>query len=187
MKWLYWCIPPMLLLTAATALYLFRKKDREPELDGGTRHYVDTGAPKVIRSTRITAFRCAFSTYDLPLNTSELAGCGFTLQASQTGGSLQKRGRDGDENLQVKPDDSFWQQLQQIVSDHNFAQHNGSFYTVSGLPDMFGAVLDITYASGEYIQCANNQDNFIPLAAMEALVALFREYAQSTHPGGGAV
>ena len=64
--------------------------------------------------------------------------------------------------------------LWKIVSKYDFAQHNGYVSKVSGLPHMYGAKLDIRYASGESIYAYDNQDCFIPLEAMRELVELFR-------------
>jgi len=72
----------------------------------------------------------------------------------------------------------FLEKLQQAVAKHNLAQHNGYVYTVSGLPDMYGAKLDIVYQSGEAIYANDNQDCFLSMEAMEDLVKVFREYAR---------
>ena len=56
---------------------------------------------------------------------------------------------------------------------YEFAQHNGYSHKISGLPDMYGATLDIKYASGESIYAYDNQDCFIPFEAMKELVELF--------------
>lgn len=68
----------------------------------------------------------------------------------------------------------FMNDLQKIVKNHNLVQHNGLSYRVSGLPDRFGAVLEVEYESGERIYASNNQDNYLSIAAMEALKELFR-------------
>ena len=65
--------------------------------------------------------------------------------------------------------------LQEIVSKYNFAQYNGYISKVSGLPDMYGAKIDIKYASGESIYAYDNQDWFIPFEAIEELVRIFEE------------
>ena len=65
--------------------------------------------------------------------------------------------------------------LQEIVSKYNFAQYNGYISKVSGLPDMYGAKIDIKYASGESIYAHDNQDWFIPFEAIEELVRIFEE------------
>ena len=70
-------------------------------------------------------------------------------------------------------DTSFMTSLQELVSKYNFAQYNGYISKVSGLPDMYGAKLDINYASGESIYAHDNQDCFIPFEAIEEFVSFF--------------
>ena len=72
-------------------------------------------------------------------------------------------------------DTSFMTSLQELVSKYNFAQYNGYISKVSGLPDMYGAKIDIAYASGESIFAHDNQDCFIPFEAIEGLVEIFEE------------
>lgn len=168
-------------ISVLTALGLSRLADHsgspdtetEP-IDGGTRHYVDTDAPKTIESTQITSFACEFSTTDLMMNSSPIAGRYYTLYAAADGGSYEARGG-GDVygKRTFEPDAAFWGALQQIVSQYDLAQHNGQFYTVAGLPPDHGAKLDILFDSGERICASNNQSSFIPLEAMEKLVNLF--------------
>ena len=144
------------------------------EIDGGTRHYVDEGAPKVIGSTQIASFSCEFSATNLAMNDSPIAGRYYTLCAAQDGGSYEARG--GGEvfgKRKFTPDAEFFDALQQIVSRYDLAQFNGQFYTVAGLPPDHGAKLDIQYDSGERIRASDNQSCFLPLEAMEELVNLF--------------
>ena len=47
-------------------------------------------------------------------------------------------------------DDNIMDVLQKIVKNHNLVQNNGHVYKVSGLPDQFGAWLEVEYESGEY-------------------------------------
>ena len=144
------------------------------DIDGGVRHSVDTGAPKTITSTQIISFHCEFSGTDLMIDSSPVAGRYHTLHAESSGGNYQARGGSTvyDER-EFKPDKAFFDTLQQIVAKYDFAQYNGQFYTVSGLPPDHGAKLAIQYDSGESIRCSNNQSCFIPLEAMEELVDLF--------------
>lgn len=144
------------------------------EIDGGTRHYVDEEAPKTIQSTKIVSFSCEFTTTDLPMNESPIAGRYYTLYAAEDGGSYEARG--GGEvfgQREFTPDTEFFDALQQIVVQYDLAQFNGQFYTVAGLPPDLGAKLDIQYDSGERIHASDNQSCFIPLEAMEELVELF--------------
>ena len=144
------------------------------DIDGGVRHSEDIGAPKIITSTQIISFHCEFSATDLMLDSSPVAGRYHTLHAEQSNGNYEARGGGTvyDERKFI-PDKAFFDTLQQIVAKYNFAQYNGQFYTVSGLPPDHGAKLDIQYDSGESIRCSNNQSCFIPLEAMEELVDLF--------------
>ena len=158
-----------LLMLTACAMPL----ENSDEEDGGVRHYVDTKAPKVIESTCITMFSCEFSTLNLATDLP-IAGKIFTLTASESGGNYEARNRE--EVLEERcftPNSEFFAQLQTIVSEYDLAQHNGLFYSVSGLPPGYGIELDIQYESGESIQASDNQSCFLPLEAMEKLVALF--------------
>ena len=124
------------------------------EIDGGVQHSVDTNAPKTITSTQIISFHCEFSTTNLAINNSPAAGRYHTLHAEQSNGNYEARGGGTvyDERKFI-PDKAFFDTLQQIVAKYDFAQYNGQFYTVSGLPPDHGAKLDIQYGSGESIRC----------------------------------
>ena len=172
MKWyvLLTAVMSLTLLVGCSGLFY-----TEPEvIDGGTRHYVDEEAPKTIQSTKIVSFSCEFTTTDLPMNESPIAGRYYTLYAAEDGGSYEARG--GGEvfgQREFTPDTEFFDALQQIVVQYDLAQFNGQFYTVAGLPPDLGAKLDIQYDSGERIHASDNQSCFIPLEAMEELVELF--------------
>ena len=144
------------------------------DIDGGVQHSEDTGAPKTIYSTKIISFHCEFSTTDLMMDSSPIAGRYYTLHAESGGANYEARGGGTvyDER-KFTPDKAFFDVLQQIVAKYDFAQYNGQYYTVSGLPPDYGAKLNIQYDSGESIQCSNNQSCFIPLEAMEEIVSLF--------------
>lgn len=172
----YW----LLAASVATALLLLavfaRRQDNRIEEDGGTRHRVDTNAPKVIGSTEITYFRCEFSTRDRMIEDCAIAGLVITLEASADGASYSlDRGSETDAQGSFRPDEAFFRKLQQVVSRYDLAQYNGQFCTVSGLPPGFGIKLEIRYASGETIEASDNQSCFLPVEAMEELVALFQE------------
>ena len=144
------------------------------DIDGGVQHAVDTDAPKTITSTQIISFHCEFSTTDLMMDSSPIAGRYYTLHAESGGANYEARGGGTvyDER-KFAPDEAFFDGLQKLVAKYDLAQYNGKYYTVSGLPPDYGAKLNIQYDSGESIQCSNNQSCFIPLEAMEELVSLF--------------
>lgn len=173
----YWYLgAAALVLTIAAGVFLCRKKTSPgPEIDGGVRRSIDENAPKVIKSTQITSFYCKFSTTDRLRGDSPIAGHLITLQAEEGAGSFALRGYTETSGSFI-PDAAFFRQLQKTVAQYDFAQYNGQHYTVSGLPPDYGMTLEIRYASGETIRSSDNQSCFLPLEAMEALVALFEHY-----------
>jgi len=148
--------------------------------DGGVKRF-DSGenATKMISSTEIINFSCEFSIITAVLEEeSELDGRVYNLSAvlenETVNCKVKWHDRFGDgENKEFTADASFMTKLQEIVSKYNFAQHNGYSYEISGLPDMYGAMLDIKYISGESIYAYDNQSCFIPFEAMKELVEIF--------------
>lgn len=175
MKYWYLGAAALVLTIAAGALLCRKKTSPEPEIDGGVRHSVDENAPKVIRSTEITSFYCKFSTTDRMRGDSPIAGHIITLQADGSIATYALWGHPETSGSFI-PDAAFFRQLQKTVAQYDFAQYNGQHYTVSGLPPDHGMKLEIRYASGESIRSSDNQSCFLPLEAMEALVALFENY-----------
>lgn len=150
------------------------------DIDGGVKTY-NSGedSPKVIESTEIVSFECEFSLIAAVLEEeSELAGRIYTLDADMDNGAVKCKidwyGRESSSvPREFTADASFMKKLQGIVEKYDFAQHNGYESVVGGLPHMYGAKLDIRYASGESIYAYDNQDCFISFDAMKELVELF--------------
>ena len=150
------------------------------DIDGGVKTYNSgENSPKVVESTEIVSFKCEFSLLAAVLEEeSELNGRIYTLDAELDDGTVKcKIGCYGRESSSVPKeftaDASFMTSLQEIVSKYDFAQHNGYISKVSGLPHMYGAKLDIKYASGESIYAYDNQDCFISIDAINELVEIF--------------
>ena len=153
-----------------------RNRNTRPQdcVDGGVRHYQSgEDAPKVITSTEITEFRCEFSLY-ANAEPGALGNGKYFCSAVLEGDSVLCSIRWHDRTFTA--DRSFMEQLQALVSAHNLSQHNGYSYSVSGLPDMYGAMLDVRYASGESIYAYNNQDVFLAYEALEDLFVLFSSW-----------
>ena len=150
------------------------------DLDGGVKTY-NSGddSPKVVESTKIVSFKCEFSLLAAVLEEeSELNGRIYTLDAELDDETVKCKidcyGRESSSvPREFTADVSFMKKLQAIVEKYDFAQHNGYISKVSGLPHMYGAKLDIKYASGESIYAYNNQDCFISIDAIKELVELF--------------
>ena len=159
---------------------LFRRNT--DNIDGGVKTY-NSGedSPKVIESTEIISFEFEVSLYNIVVEEeSELVGRNYKLNAVLEDGTVKSKiqWRDragGGEEHDFVVDASFMSNLQELVSKYNFAQYNGYISKVSGLPDMYGAKIDINYASGESIFAHDNQDCFIPFEAIEELVEIFEE------------
>ena len=160
---------------------LFRRNT--DDIDGGVKTY-NSGedSPKVTESTEIVSFECEFSLIAaVSEEENELSGRIYKMSAvledATVKSKIKWRNRAGaGEEHDFTADASFMASLQEIVSKYNFVQYNGYISKVSGLPDMYGAKLDIKYASGESIYAHDNQDCFISLDAMNELVELFSSY-----------
>ncbi len=156
------------------------------DIDGGVKTYCSgDDSPKVIESTEIIRFECEVSLYTIILEQkSALVGRKYKLSAALENGNIKCRIKWHDrlgvgELYDFTTDVLFMINIQKIVSKYNLARFNGYISKVSGLPDMYGAKLDITYASNETIYAYNNQDMFIPFEAVGKLVELFNcEYKE---------
>lgn len=147
------------------------------DVDGGVvkRYWADM--PKVIESAEIVTFHCEISLLAV-CDADDLGHRVYTLDAALQDGEVlvkydwyERQG--GRDKAEYKADADFMVRLQEIVAAHNFAQHNGYYHTVSGLPAMYGESLDIVYASGERIHVRDNQSTFLSLEAERALIMLF--------------
>ena len=179
MKWLFIGLGCAL---AAVSGGVWAVRRRRPEkntdhIDGGVvkRYWAD--APKVIESQEIVRFHCEISLI-AACDVDEIGHRVYKLDAAVKDGEVlvkyDWRERGGKSHkAEYKTDADFMVRLQEIAALHNFAQHNGYYHTVSGLPDMYGEILDIVYASGERIAVHDNQSGFLPLEAERELIMLF--------------
>ena len=152
------------------------------DIDGGVKTYNSgENSPKVVDSTEIISFEFEVSLYNIVVEEeSELVGRNYKLNAVLEDGAVKSKIKWCDrvgagEEHDFTADASFMTNLQEIVSKYNFAQYNGYISKVSGLPDMYGAKIDIKYASGESIYAYDNQDCFISIDAIKELVKIFKE------------
>jgi len=172
----------------AAALYgYFRRKEKhtaEPndeDIDGGVVSYTSKTAPKEIKSRLIVRFSCEMSTFDMT-DEDDISGKVYSLEAvlenGAVKGSYKWRDRFGNsDNKPFRASARFMYELYAIVREYDLAKHNGQSYTVTGLPDMYGAMLNVYFASKEIIYAYDNQSNFIPCDAMKKLILLFENNA----------
>ncbi len=179
MKWLLLGLGLAAAAVGLAAVMRGRRDDRSTDcVDGGVVRYHDgADSPKVIESTEITEFHCTFSLYAV-VETGKLGNgkytCSAILKNDAVSCSIKWQTRMGEGGERVfTADRAFMIQLQELVSTHAFALHNGRSHSVSGLPDMYGAKLEVRYASGESIYTYDNQNNFLKQEAMDALFTLF--------------
>ena len=147
-------------------------------IDGGATDNSDTNAPKSIESTQIISFNCRFSTMDVD-EPGELGNHIYFLQAKPENGGVKGmyQVQDTGEEHSFRASQNFMGELQTLVAIYQIAQHNGHVYTVAGLPNEYGAQLNVQYTSGESIYANDNQDNFLTLEAMNELLKLFERGA----------
>lgn len=150
---------------------------KEIEVDGGVSKHIDKDAPKEIVSGQIIAFEINFSTVALAEDAGLENGI-YMLSAKLVDGAVRgeyrMRTRHGEgEQFSFRESHTFLDKLQVIVKTYDFAKYNGTYIYVSGLPDMYGANISIVYASGERIDADDNQDNFLPISALNEFVNLF--------------
>lgn len=153
------------------------KRHNTDYIDGGVVKRYWSDAPKVIQSTEIATFHCEISL----IAACEADGVGhrvYTLDAAlQDGAVLVKydwyERNGGCDKAEYTADADFMVRLQEIVAEYNFAQYNGYYHSVSGLPCMYGERLDIAYMSGERIYVYDNQSGFLPFEAEKKLIMLF--------------
>ena len=145
---------------------------------GGVRHSISAAVPKSVDSKDIVAFRCRFSLRFMTAS-AEDGFCGlFDLAAGKKDGRVECRflhamTAKSDVNEVFDASDGFLAALDEIIKDEDLASYNGTFYSVSGLPDMFGSRLSVEYASGERIDTSNNQSVHLPLSALRRIRDLF--------------
>lgn len=159
-------------------LSFFKKMDMN-DADGGIVKTVNVNAPKIIKSTQIVIFECKFSTLAFLDLDADIGNRVYILEARLenefVNGRYRHRSRyENNVDVKFKAEQSFMECLQRIIEEHNLAKNNGVCVEVKGLPDMYGAKLRVDYESGERIYTSNNQDNFLSVNAIKAMLRLFR-------------
>ena len=147
---------------------------------GGIRRCWDSGLPKVIESNEITSFSLDFSLVSYVMKEEEDKGFNgyFRLKCEKKDGQVigkyeKTKSFDGKINETFTADDSFLAELDEIIKEEDLVRFNGYTSHRAGLPEMFGNILDIKYASGESLYTSNNQDIDLPFSALKKIKKLF--------------
>jgi len=146
--------------------------------DGGTTDSTDPGAPKTIQSTEIKRFSCSFSTGGILEEELLFESGSYELKAvakPAVSGRWSYTNNGESQKADFTADPTFMQDLQKIVTKYNLAQHNGYSQNTAGLPEGYGAEIDILYASGETITAYDNSECFLSTDCMAEMLALFLE------------
>jgi len=184
MKWLFYgagiVLAAALLMTGCKIKKL--SDSNTDDMDGGvvTRRD-DADAPKFIESTEITDFNCTVSLLS-EADPGELGHCVYKMKATVSGETVQcllDWHGESSGKIEFETDKSFMEKLCGIITEHDLAKHNGFYHSVSGLPDVYGDIISVTYASGESIYAKDNQDGFLGKEAQYDLVMLFKEAAEA--------
>lgn len=181
MKWLFLGLGASLavagIVGSIAAVRSLIAENHSDDIDGGVVKRYWNDAPKTIESTEIVKFHCESSLFAV-CDVEELGNCVYTLDAEVRDGDVcvsyewyDRLGKG--ERGSYTADADFMACLHQIITEYNLAQHNGYYHSVSGLPDMYGDILNVDYASGETIRVYDNQSGFLPFDAIKALVARF--------------
>lgn len=158
-----------------------RRRDRiyePPYIDGGTKDSYDAHAPKEIASRELKSFSCRFSTLSIPEEDSRIK-CGvyaFEASRGENGVTYTFSYRcegEGKERTDTCSE-SILNEIDALLREYSIARLNGSYHSVSALPDFYGSEVDAEYASGETILCYNNEDPFLPTEFMRKLCVLFK-------------
>jgi hypothetical protein len=181
MKWLYLSLGVAVAAAViAGGISVFRRRisvQNDDDIDGGVVKRYWSDAPKVIASNEITEFHSVISLISA-YHADEVGHRVYRLDAVIENNAVLVRydwyDRQGNsDRAEYKTDVDFMARLQEIVSAYDFAQYNGYYHSVSGLPDMYGETLDVVYASGERLHVYDNQSGFLPYEAIIELVMLF--------------
>jgi len=130
-------------------------------------------AVSAITSTEISEFSCSVSLLSVYLpNETELTSPHYAFSAKRDGDSVSCRRVSSVGEESFTRDAAFMDRLQEIVTKYGLAAYDGRSQTSAASED-FGAVLRVTYASGEAINAADRQNMFLPLDAVRALVRCF--------------
>ena len=149
---------------------------------GGTVVTNDKNAPTKIESTELVSFDCDASTVSevgVEEKGLEYGRYYFKCQLDKESGKVT--GTYGDlTEYSFETDRFFLTDLDAIIKDSTIISYNGEHRHTNGIPNDFGYSIEAEYASGEKIDCSDNQSNHLSLDMMKALVDLFSSICQDS-------
>ena len=155
---------------------------------GGTEVTQDKNAPTKIESTELISLDCNASTVSV-VGVEEKGleygryyfKCQLDKESGKVTGTYGFKPQYGDlTEYSFEADSSFLTGLDAIIKDSTIISYNGEHRHTNGIPDDFGYSFEAEYASGEKIDCSDNQSNHLSLDMMKALVDLFSSICQDS-------
>ena len=148
---------------------------------GGTEVTQDKNAPTKIESTELVSLDCNASTISV-VGVEEKGleygryyfKCQQDKESGKVTGTYGFKPQYGDlTEYSFETDRLFLTDLDAIIKDSSIAYYNGEHRHTNGIPNDFGYSFEAEYASGEKIDCSDNQSNHLSLDMIKQLVDLF--------------
>ena len=163
---------------------------KDDEVNGGTTVNYDKDAPKEIVSTELISMQADISTKNFSKTKESgleygqyLFDCSLDKETGKVTGTykfIEQYAEADAKEYSFETDLVFMTELEQIIRDSKIAANNGKYHKTNGIPDGLGYYFKATYASGEQINCSNNQSTEIPLESIKKLDELFNSTIDSS-------
>ena len=153
---------------------------------GGTEVTQDKDAPTKIESTELISLDCNASTVSVvgvEEKGLEYGRYYFKCQPDKESGKVTgtygfKPQYGALTEYSFEADSSFLTDLDVIIKDSTIISYNGEHRHTNGIPNDFGYSFEAEYASGEKIDCSDNQSNHLSLDMLKKLIDLFAGICQ---------
>ena len=186
MKLILLCIIGLVLLLITSGCSCSSQKQR-----GGTEVTPDKNAPTKIESTELISLDCNASTSSM-VGVEEKGleygryyfKCQLDTETGKVTGTYGfKPIHDYSSDVtdySFETDSSFLTDLDTIIKNSSIIYYNGEHRHTNGIPNEFGYSLNAEYASGEVIDCSDNQSNHLSLDTLKDLDNLFLSICKTT-------
>ncbi len=153
---------------------------------GGTEVTQDKNAPTKIESAELISLDCNASTVSV-VGVEEKGleygryyfKCQLDKESGKVTGTYGFKPQYGDlTEYSFEADSSFLTDLDAIIKDSTIISYNGEHRYTNGIPDDFGYSFEAEFASGEKIDCSDNQSNHLSLDMLKKLIDLFAGICQ---------
>ena len=159
-------------------------REPEPDVCGGNTATLDRSAPKTITSREMTLFEASCALYGEAEGSKGGRLNRISAFAAPDGEgtfalldeSYEDQERSGNDVSWAWIKGDIFAELCDIAEEYGFAKNNGFSSFTNGLPDNFGGVINVKYASGERIYVSDNQS---PVISCEAATKIAKTFARA--------